>query len=253
MTYNNPYAPIHIERSIDRTAMILESVVLCLYVTTSIAILAGFIAGFSAGCVYRSVQTADNSPALLWAVQYGGLSALAHGVAGIVGGMWITIGRRFRWATPIFAGSYPVFGLVVGTLIGMAQTIVPSHYLPEQFWEAPFASSLAGLVASILAARLILRCVAKVLQIQVATQIRLTYGLTGGILALLLALAMLVSLAPGVDFVLGTILRFVSIALILSLVALYVGYRRRTRPLQADLENDEPRDAPEPPTSLISQ
>lgn len=247
MKSNLPYAPVHIEQSVNRRVTTLASAVLCVYLTTFIASLAGFGAGFSAGWVYRWFHRADDSPALFWAAQYGGLSALAHAVAGMLGGIFLAVWGRCRWAGSVWFGCYTAVGLGVGILIGMAQTVVPSHYLPEQFWEAPFAASLLGLAASALAARVILRCIRQLGRTGLDAQRRWVYVATSGILLVLLGASSLGSAARGVDFALATVLQFVSFALVLSLGALYVRYRRQTSRLQPDKESDEPGDPPEPP------
>ena len=233
MKNNNPYAtPGTVELETPSSARrdgILAFLLIGAFTSASISAVGGFIAGFLAGCVYRIMHKTDYEPFLLWGTQYGGWSALAHGIAGILGGALIcTLGHR-RWTNFSFVVLYTIYGTCIGVLIGIAETIVPSVYLSARFWEAPFAAGVFGLVVSLFTAVWSTRFVARMRLLAVETKTTLAYVLIGFTLMFALLVAAFAPIIARVDFVTSTVLRFLTIALIVALLVLYAGYRKFRR------------------------
>ena len=161
----------------------IASIVICTFLSATISAVGGFFAGFSAGCIYRIVHPNDDEPLLIWASQYGGWSALAHGVAGAFSGVLVYTFIHRRWTNLSFVVMYTLFGTCIGVSIGIAETIVPRVYLPERFWEAPFAAGLSGLIVSNFTAAKNIRLMMHMLSQAVATRITLSFILVGFTLA----------------------------------------------------------------------
>jgi hypothetical protein len=204
---------------------VLASVIVGCFLSTTLSALSGFIAGFLAGCVYRMFHPNEYEPLLIWASQYGGWSALAHGIAGMIGGIFMSCFNRSGWTKPTFVVLYTLFGTFIGVSIGIAETIVPNVYLPKQFWEAPFAAGIFGLVVSLVSAVTNTRLMARMLSLSVTTKITLSFVLIALTLTLSLIATGLAPIMTRVDFVLSTAFRFLTILLIIALMALYIRYR----------------------------
>lgn len=204
---------------------LLASIVVGGFLSTTISAFSGFIAGFSAGCVYRIVHPNDYEPLLIWASQYGGWSALAHGVAGMFGGIFLSTFNQRGWTKSSFVILYTLFGTCIGVSIGIAETIVPNVYLPKRFWEAPFTAGLSGLVVSLASAVTNTRLIAHMLSLGVTTKITLSFILIALTLTLSLFATGLAPIIAHVDFVVSTALRFLAIILIIAIIALYFRYR----------------------------
>lgn len=204
---------------------VLASIIVGGFLSTTLLALSGFIAGFLAGCVYRMFHPNEYEPLLIWASQYGGWSALAHGIAGMIGGILMSCFNQSGWTKQTFVVLYTLFGTFIGVSIGIAETIVPNVYLPKQFWEAPFAAGIFGLVVSLLFAVMNTRLMARMLLLAVTTKITLSYILIALTLTLSLVATGIAPIMTRVDFVVGTALRFLAIILIIVLAALCIRFR----------------------------
>jgi hypothetical protein len=107
---------------------IIASLLVGAFLSATISAVGGFIAGFSAGCVYRIVHPNDYEPLLIWASQYGGWSALAHGVAGVLSSALIYTLVNQRWTNLSFVILYTLFGTCIGVTIG----IVSGRHLSQR-------------------------------------------------------------------------------------------------------------------------
>ena len=226
---HNPYAVTEtttLEKASSRKREgVLASVIVGGFLSTTLSALSGFIAGFLAGCVYRMFHPNEYEPLLIWASQYGGWSALAHGIAGMIGGILMSCFNQRSWTKPTFVVLYTLFGTFIGVSIGIAETIVPNVYLRKQFWEAPFAAGIFGLVVSLPFAVMNIRLMARMLSLAVTTKITMSFILIALTLTLSLFAIGLAPIMTRVDFVVGTALRFLAILLIIALLALYIRYR----------------------------
>ena len=204
---------------------VLATMIVGGYLSTTVSAISGFIAGFLDGCVYRIFHPNEYEPLLIWASQYGGWSALAHAIAGMIGGIFMSCFNQRSWTKPTFVVLYTLFGTFIGVSIGVAETIVPNVYLRKQFWEAPFAAGIFGLVVSLASAVTNTRLMAHMRSLAVTTKITLSFVLIALTLTLSLVATGVAPIMIRVDFVVSTALRFLAIILIIALTALYIRYR----------------------------